>query len=104
MTYDISLRYEIGEYPFEHISEVYNTNIAYNLSKYHYNIFGNDGIRKIYGMKAIDSVPVLEDAISKLGDDATNDCWEATEGNAKRPLLEMLEMAKKYPSAVWSGD
>lgn len=44
------------------------------------------GIRSIYGMTGAESIPALQAVISKLGDDVTDDYWEATEGNAKRAL------------------
>lgn len=30
--------------------------------------------------------------------------WEATEGNAKRALLQLLAMARMRPDGVWDGD
>ena len=33
-----------------------------------------------------------------------DDYWTATEGNAKRPLLQLLAMAKMRPDGIWNGD
>jgi hypothetical protein len=55
-------------------------------------------------MKTADSVPVIEAAISSLGDDISSDYWEPTEGNAKRVLYHMLELARMRPDGVWDGD
>lgn len=59
------------------------------------------GIRGIYGLTGDDSIPILESAISQLGDDVSSNYWEATEGNAKLALSQLLEMAKSYPKGVW---
>lgn len=79
-------------------------NITYNYGKYYYDVFGEKGIRTIYGMTGAESIPVLEQAISKLGDDVSEDYWEATEGNAKRPLYQLLALARIRPDGVWEGD
>lgn len=62
------------------------------------------GIRALYGMTGADSIPVLESAISQLGDDTDPDYWKATEGNAKRALCGLLALAKLRPDGVWNGD
>ena len=62
------------------------------------------GIRSIYGLTGAESIPVLERAISMLGDDSNPDYWEPTEGNAKKPLCQLLAMAKMRPDGVWDGD
>lgn len=67
-------------------------------------VLGENGIRAIYGLTGAESIPVLQKAIATLGDDATPDYWEATEGNAKRPLCQLLAMAKMRPDGVWDGD
>ena len=68
------------------------------------SVFGRDGIRTIYGMSGAESIPVLEKAISALGDDPDPDYWKATEGNAKRTLFQLLAMAKMRPDGIWDGD
>ena len=81
-------------------------NITYNYGKFYRqdNVFGKNGIRTIYGMSGAESIPVLEKAISALGDETDDDYWTATEGNAKRPLLQLLAMAKMRPDGIWNGD
>ena len=79
-------------------------NITWNYSKYYYDIMGEDGIRSIYGKSGAESIPILESAISKLKDDTNDDYWKATEGNAKRPLVQLLAMAKMRPDGIWEGD
>jgi len=84
-------------------------NITYNYSKHYMRVFMNDeGVRSIYGMKAIDSIPVLAKAASQLKDDRSSDYWEPTEGNAKKALLDLIALASitipEYPDAIWHGD
>ena len=79
-------------------------NITYNYGKHYRKVFGDDGIRTIYGMTGSASIPVIEAAIARLGDDVSDDYWEATEGNAKRALFNLLALAQLRPDGVWSGD
>lgn len=79
-------------------------NVTYNYAPFFYQIFGDDGIRILYGKTGRESIPLLEDAIARLGDDVTDDYWGATEGNAKQALTDLLELAKMCPEGVWQGD
>lgn len=81
-------------------------NVTYNYgSLYHRSdVLGEKGIRAIYGMTGADSIAMLEKAASALGDDASADYWQPTEGNAKRPLLLLAAMAKMRPDGIWDGD
>ena len=79
-------------------------NITWNYAPFYYNIFGEKGIRTIYGMTGAESIPVLKEAIAKLGDDVVADYWEPTEGNAKRALHNLLALAQMRPDGVWEGD
>ena len=79
-------------------------NITYNYSKFYYAVMGEKGIRTIYGMTGAESIPVLEKAIAALGDDVDPNYWEATDGNAKRPLFQLLALAKMRPDGIWEGD
>lgn len=70
-------------------------NITYNYGKH----FRRDDV---FGSKGI---PMLEKAISALGDDVDDsDYWHATEGNAKRALYGLLAFARMRPDGVWDGD
>jgi hypothetical protein len=64
----------------------------------------NDGIRSIYGMSGAESIPVLKKAIELLGDDVSGNYWDATEGNAKKALIQLLALAQMRPDGLWSGD
>lgn len=79
-------------------------NVTYNYADHFYNTMGEKGIRTIYGMSGAESIPILENAITQLGDDVASDYWEPTEGNAKRALLQLLAMAKMRPDGIWDGD
>ncbi len=57
-----------------------------------------------HAMTGAESIPVLERAASALGDDVSDNYWDATEGNAKRPLLKLAALAKMHPDGVWDGD
>lgn len=83
-------------------------NVTYNYAPHFYRLFpgGEEGagIRWLYGQLAADTIPVLEEVISKLADDVDEDYWKATEGNAKQALFKLLAMAKMRPDGRWDGD
>lgn len=79
-------------------------NVTYNYAKHFYRVIGQKGIREIYGKTGRESMPILEDAISKLGEDTDPDYWKPTEGNARRALCNLLELANAKPEGVWNGD
>lgn len=79
-------------------------NITYNYANHYYKVFGHKGIRTIYGKTGAESIPILKEAISKLGDDVTDNYWDSTEGNAKKPLTQLIAFAQMRPDGVWEGD
>lgn len=79
-------------------------NITYNYAKHYYRVFGEKGIRTIYGMTAKESIPLLENAISQLGNDVSNNYWAPTEGNARKALNDLLAIARLALDGVWDGD
>lgn len=118
MSYDISLldpvtkeiitfefKHEIkgGTYAIDGTNEAW-LNITYNYSKHYYRVFGENGIRTIYGMTGAESIPLLIEAINMLGDDVDPYYWESTEGNAKRALQGLLAFAQLRPDGIWNGD
>lgn len=94
-----------GTYAMNGTTEMW-LNVTYNYAPFYYKpeVFGEKGIRSIYGLTGAESIPVLEKAIQNLGNDTDPDYWKATEGNAKRPLYQLLAMAKMRPDGVWEGD
>lgn len=79
-------------------------NITYNYAEILYKVFGKKGIRTLYGMTGAESIPILKDAIERLGDDIDDNYWKATEGNVKRSLNQLLALAQMRPDGIWSGD
>lgn len=118
MSYDIQLLDPVtkGTILFDHSHEIRGgtyqlggcreawLNVTYNYSSHFYRVFGDKGIRSIYGKSGADSVPMLESAIKQLGNDVDDDYWKATEGNAKQALLGLLTFAKLRPDGIWDGD
>jgi hypothetical protein len=80
-------------------------NITYNYAPHYYkHLDEKQGIRVIYNMTGAESIPKLKEAISKLGDEVTDDYWESTEGNAKKALFHCLALAQMRPDGIWEGD
>lgn len=118
MSYDIELRHPVTGEPIEldaphHMrggtyvmggTTRLELNVTYNYAKHYYRVMGEAGIRSIYGKTGAESVPMLREAASKLGDDVDDDYWKATEGNAKAALLQLIALAMMRPDAIWQGD
>jgi len=79
-------------------------NITWNYAKFYYVLFGESGIRTLYGKTGVESIPILVDAINQLGDDVSDNYWDATEGNAKKALQCLLVLAEQCPDGIWDGD
>ncbi len=118
LSYDICLldpkTHQVIEFDFKHgikggtyalggTTEAW-VNITYNYAEHFYNTMGEKDIRTIYGMTGAESVPILQNAINQLNDDVSDDYWEPTEGNVKRALQMLLDLALLYPDGVWDGD
>lgn len=118
MSYDISLREPVtgrtiefelkhyirgGTYAIGGTQEAW-LNITYNYADHYYRVFGEKGIRTIYGMTGAESIPVIKAAMEQLGDDVSGDYWESTEGNAKQALAGLLAFAQMRPDGIWEGN
>ncbi|MDX1466096.1 MAG: hypothetical protein R3215_10390 [Halomonas sp.] len=79
-------------------------NITYNYAPHFYELFGDKGIRWLYGKTAAETLPNLEEAVTLLADDVSADYWEPTEGNAKAALCKLIALAQLRPDGVWQGD
>ena len=95
-------------------------NVTYNYAPHFRRVFGDEnvklggfdktfgggetGIRRLYGKTGAESIPMLKQAIAQLKDDVDENYWEATEGNAKRALSQLLSLAQMRPDGVWYGD
>ena len=76
-------------------------NYASDFAKF---IDGDKGIRWLYGQKARDTIPRLATAIANMKNDEDEDYWMATEGNARRALINLLNLAIMAPDGIWKGD
>ena len=65
-----------GTYALEGTTELW-LNVTYNYAR-HYHCLGERGIREIYGKTGAESIPMLKAAALRLGDDVSDDYWEAT--------------------------
>jgi len=79
-------------------------NITYNYSKHYYRVFGEKGIRTIYGMTGAESIPIIKAAMEQLADDVSANYWDGTEGNAKKALAGLLAFAYLRTDGIWEGD
>lgn len=87
-------------------------NMTYNYSKFLHQVIqpestpseDKSGIRSLYGMTALEAIPILETAISNLKNNFDKDYWKPTEGNTKRALNNLLTMCKMRPDAIIDGD
>ena len=80
-------------------------NITYNYSGFFAEVLGAGGIRSLHGKSGRELLPILEDAVAKLGTERDVDYWKATRGNAGAALNDLLSLAYAVPSdAVLQGD
>lgn len=79
-------------------------NVTWNYAPHFRKVFGDNGIRAIYGKTGADSLFLLDQAIAQLKNDRSDDYWESTEGNAKAALLQLRALAAMRPDGVWHGD
>jgi|SRR6185295_17159647 len=79
-------------------------NITYNYSGIFTKVLGEKGIRSIYGLTGVESMPILAKAIAQLGNDIDEDYWKPTEGNVKAALVNLIVLACFAPHGIWSGD
>ena len=68
-----------------------------------------DGIRKLYGMTGEESIPVLTKAIENLdnyykSEKGSKETFQGLYNDLRYILAEMLVIAHKNRSCVWSGD
>ncbi len=69
-------------------------NVTYNYST-HWRV------KDIDGMKADDTIPILEEQVALLGTARDEDYWAATKGNVGYMCSILLAWAKQHPDAVW---
>lgn len=67
------------------------------------NIDKQQGIMMLCNKKVKDCIPLLEEAIEKLGTEKSDYYWASTAGNAGYALSILLNWAKENPNAVFGG-
>lgn len=76
-------------------------NVTYNYSKYFYQVL-DGGLRSLHGLPVEGTVVKLLTAIESLVGEPSSNYWDATEGNAKAALEDILQLAKLAPKeSVW---
>ena len=71
-----------------------DVNVTFNYAKHFRKAFNDErGIKLLNGMKCIEAIPLIVEAMRNLGDDETGNYWDSTEGNAKRALEGVLHIA-----------
>ena len=103
MSYDISIIGEDVVSPIVHHvkggtyavggTSALEINITFNYSEAFQKAFQNEqGIKMLDGMACMEAIPLIVEAMKRLGDDEVADYWEPTEGNAKRALEGLLHI------------
>lgn len=89
---------EGGTYSSES-TELY-LNITFNYRKHFVrdDVFGSDGIKSLNGLTVEEARPLISKAIFALDNDISSDYWEATEGNARLALLNLLGLTHLAPN------
>lgn len=76
-------------------------NITYNYAPFFQQAFNDsNGLKILHNKLAYDAIPLIQNALLLLKDDATNNYWDATEGNAKKALYSLLALCKMRPDGV----
>lgn len=84
-------------------------NITYNYWKYFHKVFGENGIRGLYGRNVADGITWLMGGLRQLEGVPDDNYWAATEGNAKKAIEDLitlggLVLGEGHFNAVWAGD
>ena len=84
-------------------------NVTYNYSEHIVKAFTEAaegivvGLDGLSGRTAHDTIPFLASAIASMQPDtvASLNYWDATEGNARGALIDLLSLARMAPHGVW---
>ena len=77
-------------------------NITFNYNDIYRPILGTTIGDYLRGKKVSDTKSTLSGLVSKLGTNPDSDGWAATPGNAGISAQKLLDIANKYPNAVWA--
>jgi hypothetical protein len=76
---------------------IYGTKEAhYNITFNYYDQFKKvfyNGINDINNLRVVDTIQLLNNAKNKLGNDIYDNYWISSEGNAKKSLIDLIELA-----------
>ena len=76
--------------------------VTFNYAEFFSKAFQDErGIKLLQGMSCLKSIPLVKAAINRLGDDTTSRYWDATEGNAKAALCDVLRLAALGCDGFW---
>lgn len=92
-----------GTYAVGGTCEAY-LSVTYNYRYYFKGVFGEKGIGVLKGMDVKESIPILEKAVAELAPDSETNYWAPTEGNARRAIENLLELARLAPGGKWKCD
>ena len=87
-----------GTYSSESTELYLNITFKYRIHFIRGDVFGSEGIKSLNGLTVEEAQPLLAKAIFALGNDVSVDYWEATEGNARVALLNLLGLTHLAPS------
>jgi len=76
-------------------------NITSNYRPIFVELWGKEGIKRLYGKKAHSTIEGLEEAVALLGTERSDNPWELTRGNVGHVLSILLEWARMHPDATW---
>lgn len=82
-------------------------NITYNYWPFFHQLFGEEGIRWLYGKTIEETLPRLWEALRELRGSPAEDYWAVTEGNAREAiwnLIRLAELATDPAVNYWDGD
>lgn len=80
-------------------------NITYNYSGFFRRYIDEaDGIRWLYGKRVSDTLQTLRAAFDSMHGEPSDDYWEASEGNAKKAIGNLIRLGELCPDGIWDGD
>ena len=90
--------YEGGTYVLGGTTEAH-LNITYNYHPYFQSVWDH-GLDEFHGKQAREVVPLLRDAVEKLGTRTTGNYWQPTAGNAGHALSNLLAILEAFPDGI----
>jgi hypothetical protein len=76
-------------------------NITYNYSANFLNVGLGGLYEALDGKTGAETLPALQAALAALGPETDPDYWKATDGNARKALVQLAAFAEAHPAGVW---